>query len=127
LIFNAVDAIPRDGLITLRTRQQAGEVVVEVIDTGAGMSADVRQRCLEPFFTTKGDQGTGLGLAMVFGIIKRHQGTLEIESEAGKGATVRIRFPASAPSHELQPNALPQQVVSAISDDDFAQLAVSTR
>jgi len=128
LIFNAVDAIPGDGLITLRTRQQASEVVVEVMDTGAGMSAEVRQRCLEPFFTTKGDQGTGLGLAMVFGIIKRHQGTLEIESEAGKGTTVRIRFPASAPSPELQPSALQQQpVVNAISNDDFAQLAVSTR
>jgi signal transduction histidine kinase len=127
LIFNALDAIPRDGLVTLRTRQQAGEVVVEVSDTGAGMSAEVRQRCLEPFFTTKGDQGTGLGLAMVFGIIKRHQGTLEIESEPGQGTTVRIRFPASAHSPEIQPIALPQPAVSAISDDDFAQLAVSTR
>jgi signal transduction histidine kinase len=57
------------------------------------MSADVRQRCLEPFFTTKGDQGTGLGLAMVFGIIKRHQGTLEIDSEPGEGTTIRIRLP----------------------------------
>jgi signal transduction histidine kinase len=95
LIFNAVDAIPGEGVIILRTRQQKGEVNVEVIDSGVGMSADVRQRCLEPFFTTKGDHGTGLGLAMVFGIIKRHQGTLEIESEPGKGTTVRIRLPTS--------------------------------
>jgi signal transduction histidine kinase len=94
LIFNAVDAIPGDGVITLRTRCRDAEAIVEVIDTGAGMSADVRQRCLEPFFTTKGDQGTGLGLAMVFGIIKRHQGTLEIDSEPGQGTTVRIRLPA---------------------------------
>lgn len=95
LIFNGLDAIPGAGVITLATRHDAGEVFLEVSDTGAGMSADVRQRCLEPFFTTKGDHGTGLGLAMVFGIIKRHQGTLEIDSEPGKGTTVRIRLPAS--------------------------------
>jgi signal transduction histidine kinase len=98
LIFNAMDAIPADGLITLRTQRQDDEVIVEVIDTGIGMSADVRQRCLEPFFTTKGDQGTGLGLAMVFGIIKRHQGTLEIDSEPSKGTTIRLRLPACAQS-----------------------------
>lgn len=96
LIFNAVDAIPGEGVITLRMRQLAGEVIVEVIDTGVGMSADVRQRCLEPFFTTKGDHGTGLGLAMVFGIIKRHQGAVEIASQPGKGTTVRIQLPAGA-------------------------------
>ncbi|PZR75890.1 MAG: hypothetical protein DLM73_04125 [Chthoniobacterales bacterium] len=100
LIFNAVDATPGEGVITLRTRQHDGEVVLEVIDTGTGMSADVRQRCLEPFFTTKGDHGTGLGLAMVFGIIKRHQGTLEIDSEPGAGATFRIRFPISSVNGE---------------------------
>ena len=94
LIFNAVDAIAGHGVITLRTRYRDAEAIVEVIDSGAGMSADVRQRCLEPFFTTKGDHGTGLGLAMVFGIIKRHQGTLEIDSEPGQGTTVRIRLPA---------------------------------
>jgi signal transduction histidine kinase len=58
------------------------------------MTTEVRERCLEPFFSTKGDKGTGLGLAMVFGIIKRHQGTVEIESELGQGSTFRIRLPA---------------------------------
>src|SRR2546421_8832121 len=94
LIFNALDAIPGAGVIPLRTLIQRGNAVVEVIDTGTGMSAEVRERCLEPFFTTKGDHGTGLGLAMVFGIIKRHQGALEIESEPVKGATFRIQLPA---------------------------------
>jgi signal transduction histidine kinase len=108
LIFNAVDAIPGKGVITLRTRQQDGGVILEVIDTGIGMSADVRQRCLEPFFTTKGDHGTGLGLAMVFGIIKRHQGTLEIDSEPDKGTTARIRLPACAQFVETQQNEVLQ-------------------
>jgi signal transduction histidine kinase len=107
LIFNALDAIPADGVITLRTRQKNGDAIVEVIDSGVGMTADVRERCLEPFFTTKGDRGTGLGLAMVFGIIKRHQGTLEIDSEPGKGTTVRIRMPAYAHLAETPQNEVP--------------------
>jgi signal transduction histidine kinase len=125
LIFNAVDATPGQGVITLRTRQRTGEVTVEVSDTGTGMSADVRQRCLEPFFTTKGDHGTGLGLAMVFGIIKRHQGTLEIESEPGKGTAFRIRLPVCAQSPEIQQNAVSHVPAGMIADRDFAQLEVS--
>jgi signal transduction histidine kinase len=95
LICNALDAIPRTGDVTLSTRLENDGAVVEVTDTGAGMTTEVKERCLEPFFTTKGDHGTGLGLAMVFGIIKRHQGTLEIDSEPGRGTTVRIRLPAA--------------------------------
>jgi signal transduction histidine kinase len=95
LIFNALDAIAGAGVVTLKTQLLDGVAVVEVIDTGMGMTSEVRERCLEPFFTTKGDHGTGLGLAMVFGIIKRHQGTLEIESAPGKGSTFRIRLPAA--------------------------------
>jgi len=110
LIFNAMDAIPGKGVITLRARPQEDDVIVEVIDNGTGMSAEVRQRCLEPFFTTKGDHGTGLGLAMVFGIIKRHQGTLEIDSEPGKGTTIRIRLPACAPMAELKLHEAPSAI-----------------
>jgi signal transduction histidine kinase len=93
LIFNAVDATAGEGLITIRTRQEGEEALLEVQDTGLGMSPEVRSRCLEPFFTTKGEAGTGLGLAMVFGIIQRHQGTMEIDSEPGEGTTFRIRLP----------------------------------
>jgi len=127
LIFNAMDAIPGDGLVTLRTWQQRDEVIAEVSDTGAGMSTEVRQRCLEPFFTTKGDHGTGLGLAMVFGIIKRHQGTLEIESEPGQGTTVRILLPACAQLPEIQQRAVSCMPGGMIADRDFAQLEVSRR
>ena len=62
-------------------------------DTGTGMSESVRQRCLEPFFSTKGELGTGLGLSMVYGIVERHRGKLEIESAAGQGTTFIIRLP----------------------------------
>jgi signal transduction histidine kinase len=95
LIFNALDAISGPGVITLRTRAENGAAIIEVTDTGSGMSAEVRERCLEPFFTTKGDNGTGLGLAMVFGTIQRHQGTLEIDSEPGQGTTFRLRLQTS--------------------------------
>jgi signal transduction histidine kinase/ActR/RegA family two-component response regulator len=94
LLFNAVDALPQGGTITLRTRADGDQVLLEVSDTGTGMPEEVRQRCLEPFFTTKGEHGTGLGLAMVYGIIQRHDGTLEIESAPGQGTTICLRFPA---------------------------------
>jgi signal transduction histidine kinase len=126
LIFNALDAISGAGVVTVRTRQQDGDVILEIVDTGSGMTPEVRERCLEPFFTTKGDVGTGLGLAMVFGIIKRHQGTLEIESELGHGSTIRIRLPAYGYSSELPQTSAPNLESSAIADRDLAELAVCT-
>jgi CheY-like chemotaxis protein len=68
-------------------------VTLRVTDTGVGMTDDVRRRCLEPFFTTKGERGTGLGLAMAYGVIQRHGGTIDIESQPGRGSTFLIRLP----------------------------------
>jgi len=94
LIFNAVDAMPRGGCITLETSRKGSEAVLSVSDTGCGMTPEVRARCLDPFFSTKGENGTGLGLAMVFGIVKRHQGKITIESETDCGTTFRISVPS---------------------------------
>jgi signal transduction histidine kinase len=101
LIFNAVDAMPDGGTITLRTESLADTVKIEVADTGTGMTEEVRHRCLEPFFSTKAEKGTGLGLSMAFGIIRRHSGTLDIETAPGRGSTFRVTLPCyQSASHE---------------------------
>jgi signal transduction histidine kinase/ActR/RegA family two-component response regulator/HAMP domain-containing protein len=110
LIFNAADAMADGGTLTVRTktvvRQAKSEaaaeaetptemICLEVSDTGAGMSPETRRRCLEPFFTTKGERGTGMGLAMVYGMAQRHRAELEIDSAPGEGTTMRLLFPAA--------------------------------
>ncbi|HEY2977475.1 MAG TPA: PAS domain S-box protein, partial [Burkholderiaceae bacterium] len=131
LVFNAVDAMPAGGVLTLRTRCTAPahgaaaprRAQVEVSDTGVGMDEDTRRRCLEPFFTTKGERGTGLGLAQVYGVARRHGAEVDIDSAVGRGTTVRLSFPippavpAASPA-AAPPGALASRLRILIVDDD---------
>ena len=131
LIFNAVDAMAEGGAITLRTRLDAEgmQVVLEVQDTGAGMDEITQQRCLEPFFTTKGERGTGLGMAMVYGMVQRHGGKVAIESQLHKGTTVRLFFPVAEDAPAIMPVEMPPPETGMrilLVDDDPTVLASLT-
>jgi PAS domain S-box-containing protein len=96
LVSNARDAMPRGGELTISTTRREGAVSLSVTDTGEGIDPAVRDRIFEPFFTTKGrTQGTGLGLAAVYGIVKQSGGEIEVFSAAGEGTTMRVVLPAS--------------------------------
>jgi PAS domain S-box-containing protein len=122
LIFNAVDAMPEGGTITLRARPEGDQVVLEVSDTGTGMTDEVRRRCLEPFFSTKGKQGTGLGLALVSTIVERHGGTMAIESRVGLGTTIIARLPRHAseppPASPSRPQERPRRLRILLVEDE---------
>ena len=109
LIFNAVDAMPEGGTLTLRTTLQQNTVQLDVTDTGTGMDEETRRKCLEPFYTTKGERGTGLGLAMVYGTVQRHGAGIQISSAPGQGTTFSIRIPVPDRAVDVQPTAsIPQ-------------------
>ncbi len=127
LVLNAVDAMPEGGTLTLRARTASSpsttkQVAVEVADSGVGMSQDTRRRCLEPFFTTKGERGTGLGLAMVYGIAQRHNAEIQIESAPGQGTTVRMLFPEATVTEGSEqaaaPGMFPSRLRILVVDDD---------
>ena len=93
IIFNAVDAMPQGGTITLAAEEAGDTVSISIGDTGMGMSPEVKARIFDPFFTTKGKAGLGLGLAVSYGIISRHDGAITLESEVGRGTTFHITLP----------------------------------
>jgi signal transduction histidine kinase/ActR/RegA family two-component response regulator len=123
LVQNAIDAMPDGGTLTVRTSVEGGDACLAVRDTGVGMSAEVRERAFEPFFTTKGAKGSGLGLAEVYGIARRHRGTATISSVIGRGTEVLVRFPLQAsslpePVAEEVPDTLPRRILVVEDHDD---------
>ena len=126
LIFNALDAMPQGGRIDLREFKRGPLIVVEVRDSGHGISSSLLDRIFEPFFTTKGPQGSGLGLAVSYGIIHRHGGEIEVESEEGRGTTFRLCFPqtrprvfSSAVTHRQ--STLPERRVLVVDDEQVVR------
>jgi PAS domain S-box-containing protein len=109
LVLNAIDALPAGGTITLRAHSADGQAILEVADTGIGMTDEVRKRCLEPFFTTKGERGTGLGLGMVHAAVVHHEGTLEIDSTPGVGTTMRLLLPVRVNGEPVGQPVPPEQ------------------
>jgi signal transduction histidine kinase/ActR/RegA family two-component response regulator len=129
LVLNATDAMPEGGRLTLRAGHAlesgkgiARRVFIEVVDTGIGMDEETRRSCLEPFFTTKGERGTGLGLAMVYGIAQRHGVDIDILSSPNEGTTFRLTFPQGAPAAQstasVRIQKLPGHTSILIVDDD---------
>jgi signal transduction histidine kinase/CheY-like chemotaxis protein len=129
LVLNATDAMPEGGTLTLRAGHalEAGKgiarrVYIEVADTGLGMDDATRRRCLEPFFTTKGERGSGLGLAMVYGITQRHGVDIDIRSAPGEGTTFRLTFPLTAPAPQstgsIRIQKIPAHTKILLVDDD---------
>jgi signal transduction histidine kinase len=133
LIFNSVDAMPDGGVLTLCTKSLPTTSVpgggpafsrcaIEVSDTGLGMDENTKRRCLEPFFTTKGERGTGLGLAMVYGIAQRHNAEIEIDSVPGRGTTMRLSFRvpeavANVPAKAASVGTVPPLKILIVDDD----------
>jgi signal transduction histidine kinase/ActR/RegA family two-component response regulator/predicted negative regulator of RcsB-dependent stress response len=117
MIYNAIDAMPSGGEVRVSTQENRERVVVHITDTGTGMGPEVKQRLFDPFFTTKGKAGTGMGLAVSFGIIRRHEGSIEVDSEPGRGTTFKISLPKVVPElPETKGNDSTDIAVSASED-----------
>ena len=128
LLLNAIDAMPCGGKITIATKTEGNQATITVQDTGRGMSPEVRVRCMEPFFSTKGAHGTGIGLSVVSGIVRGHGGQVEIASEEGAGTTVTIHFPIRRPPIRLaggRKRSLHVRILAV--DDDIETLALLSR
>jgi signal transduction histidine kinase/ActR/RegA family two-component response regulator len=122
LVFNAIDAMPEGGTLTVRTSvaDEPGWVRIDIVDTGVGMDDEARRRCMEPFFTTKGERGTGLGLAMVYGVAQRHGAEVDIRSTPGAGTMFSLIFPAATRNARGGPAELetPPPMRLLLVDDD---------
>jgi signal transduction histidine kinase len=95
IIFNAMDAMPTGGKITIKSKQENSSVALSISDTGIGIPKGIKKKLFDPFFTTKASKGSGLGLSVTYGIVNRHGGRIDVESTLGKGTTFHIRLPVA--------------------------------
>jgi CheY-like chemotaxis protein/anti-sigma regulatory factor (Ser/Thr protein kinase) len=123
MIYNAIDAMPSGGEIRMSSQETNGRVVLTITDNGTGMTPDVKSRLFDPFFTTKGKGGTGMGMAVSFGIIRRHNGSIDVESEPGRGTTFRISLPVDNDSHPAV-EADADSLEAAINEEKITALVV---
>jgi len=121
LVFNSIDAMPGGGILTMTAKTTSAAVEISVRDTGTGMSEETRLRVFDPFFTTKDKAGMGLGLAVSYGIIRRHDATVDVESQLGMGTTFRIRLPITARAFATQ------GVSSFVSSEKISSTSAPTR
>jgi CheY-like chemotaxis protein/two-component sensor histidine kinase len=124
MIYNAVDAMPSGGEVRVSTQETRDRVVIHITDTGTGMGPEVKQRLFDPFFTTKGKAGTGMGLAVSFGIIRRHEGSIEVDSEPGRGTTFKISLPKVTQETPQTQSVGPAEVTVSTSEDKVRVLVV---
>ena len=123
LVMNAVDAMPSGGEIAVQTSQDGQWATIAVSDTGCGISPDVRQHIFDPFFTTKGEGGSGLGLWVCQGIVARHGGDIQVESQLGKGSCFKVRLPVARSVVQDAPKETSDSRPSILVVDDEAGLA----
>jgi CheY-like chemotaxis protein len=134
LVFNAVDALPDGGAIRLSALERDGRAVIEVADTGVGMTDEIKAHIFEPFFSTKGDAGTGLGLAMVFGVVESHQGSIDVDSAPGRGTRFCLSFPMAATprvvsvrSESTESTQSPPRALRILAVDDEPAIGASVK
>ena len=113
IINNALDAMPEGGSLSCNTWSGDETVFISITDTGEGMSAEVIKNIFVPFFSTKGVSGTGLGMSMAYGIITKHGGNIEVESDMGKGTTFTLQFPITNERASLMVTPEPEQKVKS--------------
>jgi two-component system NtrC family sensor kinase len=103
LLVNAIEAMPTGGQLRVRLRGTRNDVMIDIADTGPGIPADILPLIFEPFFTTKkNESGSGLGLAVVYGIVHRHGGDIDVDSTVGAGTTFHIRLPRQPVTAEVR-------------------------
>jgi signal transduction histidine kinase/ActR/RegA family two-component response regulator len=131
VVFNAVEAMPEGGRITVSARPHGSWVEVRIADTGVGMREEVRKRVFDPFFTTKGVTNSGLGMSVSYGIVRRHGGEILIETEPGKGTTFIIHLPSVHPEEEMKEEERPVRAVPParilVIDDEAAVRDILSR